>query len=334
VCRGLAVFAEADGFPPEGLTMDTVSRLLRMARLTASLDKRCLLGRVTRMDVARHGELEAPFHVLLEGECQLLVGTSVLNLRPGDVVMIPSGAPHRVITSGRGRTRGTTETVGDAFVTTRSARGGASVIDLFCGHYTFDAGAGALLFRSLPDPVHVSFGQSADSADVLRMLSVLMRGEAHREGDGTSAILSALCTVLLAMVLRTSRGAATTTRLWTAATDDRIAEAVDGVLADPGAEWTIDRLSTAAAMSRATFLRHFTQDVGTTVGVFLARARLMAAAELLGSTDATVATIAGQVGYRSESAFSRAFRAEVGTTPARFRRDQLGRTRPDGPPAP
>jgi AraC family transcriptional activator of mtrCDE len=51
----------------------------------------------------------------------------------------------------------------------------------------------------------------------------------------------------------------------------------------------------------------------------------MTAAELLHSTDATVATVAGQVGYQSESAFSRAFRAEVGTTPARFRRDQQQR---------
>jgi AraC family transcriptional regulator, activator of mtrCDE len=52
------------------------------------------------------------------------------------------------------------------------------------------------------------------------------------------------------------------------------------------------------------------------------RARLMAAAELLTTTDATVATIAGQVGYSSESAFSRAFRAHLGTTPARFRRER------------
>jgi AraC family transcriptional activator of mtrCDE len=314
--------------------MDSVSRLLRMAQLRASLDKRCLLGEGTRMEVARHRELEAPFHVLLEGECQLQVGTALLDLGPGDVVMIPSGAPHRVITSGQGRPRGTTETAGDAFVTTHSERGGVAVIDLFCGHYTFDAGAGSLLFRSLPDPVHVSFGQSAESDEVLRMLSALMRGEARREGEGTAAILSALCTVLLAMVLRTSRGDTTNTTLWTAATDGRIAEAIEGVLNDPGADWTIDRLSRAAAMSRATFLRHFGHDTGMTVGAFLARARLMAAAELLGSTDATVATIAGQVGYQSESAFSRAFRAEVGTTPARFRRDQVQRrkagTRVDG----
>jgi AraC-like DNA-binding protein len=307
--------------------MDSVSRLLRMARLRASLDKRCLLGKTTHMDVARHSPLEAPFHVLLEGECRLQVGGVLLDLEPGDVVLIPSGSPHRVITPGNGRPRGTAETTGDAFVTTRSERGGAAVIDLFCGHFTFDAGAGALLFRSLPDPVHVSFGQSAESDDVLRMLSALMRGEARREGEGTAAILSALCTVLLAMVLRTSRGDTTTTTLWTAAADGRIADAVEGMLNDPGAEWTIDRLRRTAAMSRATFLRHFGRETGMTVGAFLARARLMGATELLTSTDATVATIAGQVGYQSESAFSRAFRAHVGTTPARFRRDQLQRTK-------
>jgi AraC family transcriptional activator of mtrCDE len=314
--------------------MDAVSRLLRMARLRASLDKRCLLGGSTRMDV-KYGELEAPFHVLLEGECQLRVGATLLEMRPGDVALIPSGAPHQVFTPGSGRQRGTTETAGDAFVTTRSEphrehdgeHGEAPVMDLFCGHYTFDAGAGAMLLRSLPDPVHVSFGRDPGSDEVLRMLSALMRGEAQREGTGTAAILSALSTVLLAMILRTSRGSATKAALWTAAADTRIADAVDGILNDPAADWTIDRLSRSAAMSRATFLRHFGQQTGMTVGAFLARARLMTAAELLSATDATVGAIASQVGYQSESAFTRAFRAEAGTTPARFRRDQEQRNR-------
>jgi AraC family transcriptional activator of mtrCDE len=303
--------------------MDVVSRLLRMARLDASLDKRCLLGRSTRMDIGRYRALEAPFHVLLEGECQLQVGAALLDMRPGDVALIPSGAPHRVITAGPGREEGTTETAGAAFVTTRSENGDAAVLDLFCGHYTFGPGAGAMLFKSLPEPVHVSFGQSADTDEVLRMLSALMRGEAQRDGKGTAAILSALSTVLLAMILRTTRGSSTRDALWTAAADTPIAEVVDGMLNDPAGDWTIDRLSRATAMSRATFLRHFARETGMTVGAFLVQARLMTAADLLSSTDTTVAAIASQVGYQSESAFSRAFRAQVGTTPARFRRDQL-----------
>lgn len=297
--------------------MDTVSRLLRRADLGATLEKHCLLGAGTRMDVARYGELEVPFHVLLEGECRLHVGHQVFELRPGDVVLIPSGTEHRVVTAGPGRPRGIVDVGGDAFVTTRSERGGDPVIDLFCGHFTVNAGAGALLFRSLPGAVHVAFGPSDE---VLRGLSVLMRGEAGREGAGTAAILSALCTVLLAMVLRTARGPATADVLWTAATDPGIASAVSGILDDPGEEWTIERLSRQVAMSRATFLRRFVRETGMTAGAFLTRARMMAAAELLSTSDATVASVAGQVGYQSESAFSRAFRAELGTTPARFRR--------------
>jgi AraC family transcriptional activator of mtrCDE len=300
--------------------MDAVSHLIGLARLTASLDKRCLLGTSTRMDVAAHDELEAPFHVLLDGSCQLQVGSHLLDLGPGDVVVIPSGAPHRVLTAGRGRKHHIVEAAGEAFTTTRSAQGGEPVIDLFCGHYTFGAGAGAMLFRTLPDPVKVSFGRSPASDDVLGMLSVLMRGEAARDGDGTAAILSALCTVLLTMVLRTARGVVTDATLWTAVDDDRIAGAIEGVLRDPGADWSIDRLSRAAGMSRATFIRHFCRGTGMTVGAFLAQARLMTAAELLRTGDSTVATVAAQVGYQSESAFSRSFRLATGATPGRFRR--------------
>jgi AraC family transcriptional activator of mtrCDE len=300
--------------------MDAVSHLIRLARLEARLDKRCLLGRSTLMDVAAHGERQAPFHVLLEGTCTLRTPSQQLELRAGDVVLIPSGSAHTVVTPGDAPVSTTAERAGDAFVTTRSAAARTPVIDLFCGHYTFGAGAGALLLRSLPEPLHVSFGESPEGQDVLRTLSTLMRGEARREGDGTAAILSALCTVVLTMLLRASRDVHTSATLWTAVGDERIARAVGQILADPGASWPIERLSRTAAMSRATFLRRFARSTGMTVGEFVVRARLMAAAELLMTTDDTVAAVAAQVGYRSESAFSRAFRSALGETPARFRR--------------
>ncbi|MFQ3556023.1 AraC family transcriptional regulator [Streptomyces gramineus] len=102
---------------------------------------------------------------------------------------------------------------------------------------------------------------------------------------------------------------------------------VRAVLEGPGNNWSITRLARLAAMSRATFLRHFTRETGMSVGVFLARARVMAAADILSSTGDTVATVAGLVGYGSESAFSRVFRSEVGMSPAEFRRDQVRRER-------
>lgn len=299
--------------------MDAVSRLLRSARIEASLDRRCLLGATTRMDVPAYPEREVPFHALLKGTCRLHVEGRVLDLRAGDVVLIPGGAAHHITTPGGGPVRGTTETGGRTFVTTLSERDGPAVIDLFCGRYSFAVGTGSMLFRSLPDPVHVSFGESADD-EALRLLSTLMRAEARREDDGTAAILSALSTALLAMVLRTSRGAGSGAALWTAAGDASIASLIERVLAEPGRDWSIELMSGAAGMSRATFLRRFGANTGTTVGAFVTRARLMAAAELLTTTDATVASVATHVGYQSESAFSRAFRSATDMTPARFRR--------------
>lgn len=304
--------------------MDTVSHLIRLARVDAALDKHCLLSSATTMEVVVGEAPSAPFHVLLEGSCQLQAGRHLLDLKAGDVVLLPRGGAHRIITSGTARQRGITETVGDAFTTTLSDGGGTPVIDLFCGHYTFGPGAGSILFRSLPDPLHVAFGLSEETDGVLRAISDLMRSEAARDSEGTAAILSALCTVLLTMVLRTKNGAATGAAIWTASVEKHVAALVEDVLRHPGRDWSIEHVSRRSSMSRATFLRRFERSMGTTYGAFVSRTRLMVAADLLQTTDLTVSGVAAEIGYQSESAFARAFKKETGLTPARFRRQHHG----------
>ncbi|MGH3377351.1 MAG: AraC family transcriptional regulator [Actinoallomurus sp.] len=300
--------------------MDTISRLIRMARLQASLDKRCLLAATTVMAVPAHGEGEAPFHVLLDGICTLELPGRRIELRPGDVILLPQGAPHWIRTAGDGRTQGVVETPGETFATVHSPAGDQT-IDLFCGHYSYGSGAGAMLFRSLPDPLHVSFAETGEATEVVRMLSTIMRREAQNDGPGTAAILSYLCNALLAMVLRKSNHRPADAALWTAADDERIRVVIDALLREPGVNWSIARLARLTGMSRATFVRHFSHRTGMTVGTFLTHVRMMIAADLLTETDRTVATVAAEVGYHSESAFSRAFRLASGSTPARFRRN-------------
>jgi len=48
--------------------------------------------------------------------------------------------------------------------------------------------------------------------------------------------------------------------------------------------------------------------------------RMTIAARLLRTSDASLQTIAGRVGYSSEYAFSKAFKRELGLAPARYRR--------------
>ena len=303
--------------------MDSISHLLELSRLRAKLDKRCLLAGATVMDVPGYGEAEAAFHFLLDGECTLEVGNRSIALTAGDAVLLPSSPAHRIRTTGSGSARGIIDTPGAAFDTIRTAADDGSVIDLLCGHYTFGSAAGAMLLRSLPDPLQVSFGASlGDGGDALRSMTAVMRHEALSDGPGTSAILSSVCTALLAMVLRQSTGDLAQAS-WTAIEDPRIARVIDAVLREPGTAWPIERLAGIATMSRATFLRHFGRQTGSTVGAFLTTIRLMTAADLLSDRELTVASVAAKVGYHSESAFARAFSQATGTTPGRFRREAV-----------
>jgi len=322
--------------------MDDISRLLRLARLQATLDKRCLLGGSTRMDVS-YGEREVPFHVLLEGECDLEVGGALHRLTAGDVVVLPSGARHRIITPAAAVTpeaaaapgtagpdgraaelQPSRETAGRTFALTTSEDDSPAIIDLFCGHYTVAPGAGSLLFASLPTPMHVSLFRSEGGRTVLTQLSSLMRGEAALDGAGSAAIMSAFCTVLLALVLRSSPGVGAHGRFWTAASDPRIGPVIEEVVADPGGDWSVERASRRALISRATFFRRFQHAAGMSFGRFLTRVRMMAASDLLLGSGLSISAVGARVGYRSEAAFTRAFRAEVGDTPSHFRRAHAG----------
>jgi AraC family transcriptional activator of mtrCDE len=301
--------------------MDAISRLIRLARLEGTVDKRCLLAGRALLDHPVPVSGEVPFHLLLEGECTLEAHGTAIELTAGDVVLLPRGPAH-VVHSGTGRQLPVAEDRGAAFTTLRtSADAGAAdgSIDLFCGHYTVTPGAGEIFFSTLPDVVHARLGP--DGNERIRLLSALMRAEADQSGPGTAAILSALCDVLLAMVLRRAADWPTLgSQPWTALADQRLRAVTDAVLADPGHDWTLAELARIAAMSRATFARHFSQETGMTFGAFLTRIRMMAAAELLAGSELSVGAVASTVGYQSTSAFGRVFRSATSTTPAAFRR--------------
>ncbi|MEV5410837.1 helix-turn-helix transcriptional regulator [Thermopolyspora sp. NPDC052614] len=88
---------------------------------------------------------------------------------------------------------------------------------------------------------------------------------------------------------------------------------------DPARPWTVARLSQTAGMSRTTFNRRFTAQVGMPPMKYVTDWRLDYAARLLRETDAPLASIARQVGYATEFAFAGAFRREYGVSPGRYR---------------
>ncbi|MBN4683830.1 helix-turn-helix transcriptional regulator, partial [Pandoraea nosoerga] len=99
---------------------------------------------------------------------------------------------------------------------------------------------------------------------------------------------------------------------------------VQAMLTAPEQAWTIDALADLAAMSRATYARHFKARAGMTVWDFLTRVRMALACDALMHTRLSVGEISTNVGYQSEAAFGKAFKQQLGITPARYRRATAG----------
>ena len=149
----------------------------------------------------------------------------------------------------------------------------------------------------------------------------LTAAEIARDEPGQQAVLDRLLDLLLLTTLRTwfaSEGACAP-GWYRALGDPVVGPALRLVHADPAAPWTVAELASRAAVSRATFARRFTDLVGESPMAYLTSWRLSVAADLLTRTDATVESIAHQVGYASAFALSVAFKRVHGTRPSDLR---------------
>ncbi len=93
--------------------------------------------------------------------------------------------------------------------------------------------------------------------------------------------------------------------------DAHILRAWSAYFAAPSAAWTVDRLADAAGLSRSAFFERFRAIFGAPPLETLTRIRLDHAKQLLTASQAPLPEIAVAVGYQSESALIRAFRARV-----------------------
>lgn len=309
--------------------MDTLSRLIDLARPQASLDLRCLLTGGFDIDHAPMEAGIAPFHLVLDGACVVeTAGGAQVALHAGDFVLFPRGAAHRVRDIGRAAVTAPLTLSDDGMLPLRRnderneghGDGGGADLDLLCGRFVYAPGSAALLLNALPDPFHVSLG-GVQTLGALQTVIALMRTEAEQRRPGALAIVTALSHALFAMALRVHgeqniSGSGVLALL----ADARLGASVQGMLSAPERAWTIAELGERAAMSRATYARHFNERAGMTVMDFLTQIRMTIACDLLLRTQRSAAEIGEAVGYQSEAAFGKAFQQSVGVTPGRYRR--------------
>jgi AraC-like DNA-binding protein len=92
----------------------------------------------------------------------------------------------------------------------------------------------------------------------------------------------------------------------------------DALYANPSDPRGVEEWGTILGMSARTLARRFEEEVGMSLRTWRRRLRLFKALELLAG-DMNVTEIALELGYGSTSAFTYAFRTEMGRSPQAHR---------------
>jgi AraC-like DNA-binding protein len=149
----------------------------------------------------------------------------------------------------------------------------------------------------------------------------LLCDEMGKDLPGQAAVLDRLLDMLLIAVLRTwlARPDAAAPAWYRSQGDPLVARALRLMHGDPARPWTLATLAKQVGASRAALARRFNDVVGQPPMAFLTEWRLALAADLLSEPDATVGTVAEQVGYGTPYAFSTAFKRVRGISPREHR---------------
>ena len=185
---------------------------------------------------------------------------------------------------------------------------------LLTGTYEVAGTGSERLLRALP-PLAVLDGDEVDA----RLLGLLV-DESGRDAPGQAALLDRLLDLLTIAALRAWFAREQAPRWYHAYADPMVGQALRLLEHNPATDWTVADLAAAVGVSRAALARRFTDLVGEPPIAYLTEWRLARAADLLRGTDATVESIARQVGYGTAFSLGAAFKRRYGTSPGAHRR--------------
>ena len=258
-------------------------------------------------------------NVVQKGECWLMVSArEKVRLRSGDCFLLTGGKPFTLASDLSRRRRDRAEQL---FMHAKEGvavcNGGGQffvlgIIFRFQGHLP------SLLFGRLPPVIHLD--GSSDHAAAFRWSLDRFNAEMRNVGLGRSLILSHLAPIMLLQMLRLYVGSSPVEENWLRAlVHPRLSGVLEAMQTDYKRNWSVNQLADLAQMSRSGFALVFKRIVGVSPLVYLANWRMQIACELLQEGRQSIATIATDVGYDSESAFSTAFDRIVKCRPGAYR---------------
>jgi AraC-like DNA-binding protein len=315
--------------------MDVLSEVLRVVRLEGALFFNAEFSAPWCISLSRSTALArylSPgaghliiYHFLTEGRAYSKLSEGPReDLTAGDIVIFPhgdahvlgNGSPEKPVDSLRVFAKNLTREL-------KLARfgGGGEITRFVCGYMACEPRLSESFLSGLPRmlKIHVAKEPSGEWLENSIRFSV---GEVSGSNAGSALVLAKLSEVLFVETLRRYINALPPDQIgWLAgARDPIIGQALALLHKEPGTRWTISSLARRVGLSRTRLAERFRHFLGLPPMAYLAQWRLKLGAEILISTEDSIAEVAASVGYGSEAAFNRAFRRQFDCPPAQFRR--------------
>lgn len=202
------------------------------------------------------------------------------------------------------------------------ARGqnGASA-QVLCGGFVLRSTPLNPILAAMPQVMVIDGSDAGGSATLPHVLAMLEH-ELGRAPSGSFAV-SRLIEMLFAEALTQHAGAHDCRPGWFRGLNDtKISRALAAIHQAPGGTHSVASLAATVAMSPSRFATRFRETTGQSVMAYVVRWRMNRACRELESSQKGLEQIALEVGYFDPASFSRAFKAAIGVSPARWRRER------------
>lgn len=262
------------------------------------------------------------FHLVEFGHCELRLGSGdQILLRAGEIAICFGGGSHHLSQGQATRT----QSIENLLSGNHNIRRPGAVMDntgaaLLCGVFLLHDTAFSPLYAALPPLLHTTLSRPGELHN-LSGVARLMADEIDRRTVGKGYVIERLLEVLCAEAIRAHiETVPGSTRNWLRGIKDPVVgRAIAAIHADPGDHWSVQRLASIVSMSPSRFSARFSEALGDAPMSYVTQWRMSLACRVLRTTRHGIDGVAAAVGYESPAAFSRAFKKQIGMSPAAWR---------------
>lgn len=315
--------------------MEAIDRVLDGLKLHSSVFSRLEVGE--GWGFAKDRLEGAPFHIVVEGEAW--VGSEseddFIRLARGDMVILPRGQPHRLVSAPHATTVRWSKVIADAGLqhftpgdrikpsVLRVGVEGRPCAKLISGIFEFADRRRNPLLATLPHFLVLRGAEEMPSPGArLAEIAEMINGEIEANGPGSGIVAGRLADYLFVQAVRAYLVTNTDKDPgWLRGLHHpQVGSALTLIHAQPDREWSVERLAKEVSMSRSLFAHQFKLHVGRGPIEYLTEWRMFEAAGYLNEGMLSPKEIARIAGYNSVAAFGKAFKRWAGESPATVRR--------------